>query len=285
MEKVSKIMFVSVFTNLMLAIIKMIFGFIGKSSALLADGIHSLSDLITDFFAIIGSKLSEKPADSKHPYGHGKLEYLTSIVISIVVLTLGITLIMNSFQKEIVIPDMIVIAVSIFTIIAKFILSSYIINKGKKYQNNILISSGYESRTDVISSIVVLVSIILMQLSNYFEILKYADIVATIIVGLLIIKIGYSLLKENLSLLLDEQVTNEEYLLDLKKIILKEESVITIDDLIIIKLGPCYKLVLEITMDKTKSLKEVHQVLDELEKRMKEYDSKIKYVTIHANPS
>ena len=192
---------------------------------------------------------------------------------------------MNSFQKEIVIPDMIVIAVSIFTIIAKFILSSYIINKGKKYQNNILISSGYESRTDVISSIVVLVSIILMQLSNYFEILKYADIVATIIVGLLIIKIGYSLLKENLSLLLDEQVTNEEYLLDLKKIILKEESVITIDDLIIIKLGPCYKLVLEITMDKTKSLKEVHQVLDELEKRMKEYDSKIKYVTIHANPS
>ena len=285
MEKVSKIMFVSVFTNLILAIIKMIFGFIGKSSALLADGIHSLSDLITDFFAIIGSKLSEKPADSKHPYGHGKLEYLTSIVISIVVLTLGITLITNSFQKEIVIPDIIVIAVSIFTIIAKFILSSYIINKGKKYQNNILISSGYESRTDVISSIVVLVSIILMQLSNYFEILKYADIVATIIVGLLIIKIGYSLLKENLSLLLDEQVTNEKYLLDLKKIILKEESVITIDDLIIIKLGPCYKLVLEITMDETKSLKEVHQVLDELEKRMKEYDSKIKYVTIHANPS
>ena len=285
MEKVSKIMFVSVFTNLILAIIKMIFGFIGKSSALLADGIHSLSDLITDFFAIIGSKLSEKPADSKHPYGHGKLEYLTSIVISIVVLTLGITLITNSFQKEIVIPDIIVIAVSIFTIIAKFILSSYIINKGKKYQNNILISSGYESRTDVISSIVVLVSIILMQLSNYFEILKYADILATIIVGLLIIKIGYSLLKENLSLLLDEQVTNEEYLLDLKKIILKEESVITIDDLIIIKLGPCYKLVLEITMDETKSLKEVHQVLNELEKRMKEYDSKIKYVTIHANPS
>lgn len=285
MEKVSKIMFVSVFTNLILAIIKMIFGFIGKSSALLADGIHSLSDLITDFFAIIGSKLSEKPADSKHPYGHGKLEYLTSIVISIVVLTLGITLITNSFQKEIVIPDIIVIVVSIFTIIAKLILSNYIINKGKKYQNNILISSGYESRTDVISSIVVLVSIILMQLSNYFEILKYADILATIIVGLLIIKIGYSLLKENLSLLLDEQVTNEEYLLDLKKIILKEESVITIDDLIIIKLGPCYKLVLEITMDETKSLKEVHQVLDELEKRMKEYDSKIKYVTIHANPS
>ena len=208
MEKVSKIMFVSVFTNLILAIIKMIFGFIGKSSALLADGIHSLSDLITDFFAIIGSKLSEKPADSKHPYGHGKLEYLTSIVISIVVLTLGITLITNSFQKEIVIPDIIVIVVSIFTIIAKLILSNYIINKGKKYQNNILISSGYESRTDVISSIVVLVSIILMQLSNYFEILKYADILATIIVGLLIIKIGYSLLKENLSLLLDEQVTN-----------------------------------------------------------------------------
>lgn len=285
MEKVSKIMLVSVLTNFILAMVKMLFGFIGKSSALLADGIHSLSDLITDFFAIVGSKLSRKPADSKHPYGHGKLEYLTSIVISLVILSLGITLIIKSFGREIVIPEMIVIVVSLFTIITKYILSNYIIKKGKQYQNNILISSGYESRTDVISSIVVLVSVVLMQLSKYIDILKYADVVATIIVGILIVKIGYNLLRENLSLLLDEQVTNEEYLSNLKGIILEENTVLNIDSLIILKLGPYYKLVLEIRMNETKSLKEVHQVLDELEDKMKTYDDKIKYVTIHVNPS
>ena len=118
-NKVTKVMGVSIATNIFLSIVKIITGLIGKSSALIADGIHSFSDLSTDFIAIIGNYLSRKPADEKHPYGHGKIEYITSIIISLVILFLGSTIIYSSIQKDIAIPSMIVAIISFLTIALK----------------------------------------------------------------------------------------------------------------------------------------------------------------------
>ena len=85
MNSVGRVMIKSFFINLFLSIIKLIVGIIYKSYSLIADGVHSFSDLITDIIAIIGSKLSNKPADEKHPYGHGKLEYVTSLIIGLII--------------------------------------------------------------------------------------------------------------------------------------------------------------------------------------------------------
>lgn len=284
MQITIRIMMISMITNIFLAIFKIITGSIFLSSALIADGLHSLSDLITDICAIIGSNLSKKPADSKHPYGHGKLEYVTSIIISIIILALGFTIIYNSFNKEIIIPSKVVIVVSIITIIIKLILSAFVIKMGKKYKNNILISSGYESSTDVISSIVVLISTGLMQLSDKINLLKYSDIIATIVVGILIVRIGYDILKDNISIMLGEQETDEEYINQVKEIISKNKQVKEIDSLILMKYGPYYKLISEISMDSDTRLKDVHNTLDIIENKIKDKDKKIKYVTIHVNP-
>ncbi len=284
MEITSKVMFVSMFTNIFLSIFKIISGLIFKSSSLIADGIHSFSDLVTDICAIIGAYLSRKPADLKHPYGHGKLEYVTSIIISLVILFLGFTIIYNSINKEIIIPSIIVVIVSSITIIIKLILSTFLIKMGKKYKNNILISSGYESSTDVISSIVVLLSALLMQFSNTFNILKYSDIIATIIVGLLIVRIGFSILKDNLSIMLGEQEIDEEYINKIKNIIFTNNKVKSIDSLILLKYGPYYKLIGEISMDPNEKLISVHDNLDLIEDSIKKEDDKIKYITIHVNP-
>ena len=280
-----KVMIISMITNLGLSVAKIVVGFIGSSGALIADGFHSLSDLITDVFAIVGSWLSNKPADKEHPYGHGKLEYITSLIISIMIILVGGSLVYNGLTRNIIIPSLFVIVVSLFTIIVKLILSGYVLAMGKKNQNNILIASGYESRTDVISSVVVLLAIILMQFSGYVSFLKYSDLIAMIIIGLLVIKIGFSLLKENLSLILDEQVTDEEYLKNIKNIILKNKQISDIDELVIIKTGPYYKIIIEVSMNKNKKLQEVHDILDIIEHDLKNYDYKIKYVTIHVNPS
>ena len=86
MNKVSKVLLKSFFTNISLSVIKIISGIIGASGALIADGIHSLSDTTTDVFAIIGHKLSTKPANREHPYGHGKIEYITCIIIGFIVM-------------------------------------------------------------------------------------------------------------------------------------------------------------------------------------------------------
>lgn len=281
--KITKVLLVSSITNIFLSIIKILFGFIGKCNALIADGIHSLSDLSTDFVAIFGNHLSLKPADKKHPFGHGKTEYITSVIIGIVIILLGLSLIYNIFNKEIIIPNLLMILVSLFTIISKYILSSYIYKKGIEYSNNILIASGKESKSDVYSSIFVLISIILMQFSNELSILKYADMFSTIIIALFIIKTGFNILSDNIGILLEEQVLDKEYIKEIKNIITSFNEIVEIKDLYILRYGPYYKLVSNIIM-KDLSLTDAHKIIDEIEKKLKEKDDKIKYVFIHMEP-
>lgn len=281
MNKITKTMLVSGLTNTLLSLIKIIVGFIGNSGALIADGIHSFSDLITDFIAIIGGKLSSKPADDDHPYGHGKIEYLTSMIISLMIIILGISIIVDSFISDINIPTNIVVIVTIFTIITKLLLSTYIINQGKRYKSNILISSGYESRTDVFSSIVVLISALIVNIK--IDIFKYSDKVAMVIVGLLIIKTGFSLIKENISNILGEDDKDPEFRKEIETIIMKYKEVLCIDELVLIKYGGYYQLISDIGMNEKMSLKKVHDILEDIEKDLKE-NTNIKFITIHVNP-
>ena len=158
MNKTIKTMILSMIVNTVLSILKVAVGILGKSGALIADGFHSFSDLITDMVAIVGSKLASKPADDNHPYGHGKIEYITSMIISVMIIFLGVTITINAITEKVTIPTKIVVVATLFTIISKLLLSNYILKCGKKYNSNILISSGLESKTDVISSLVVLIS-------------------------------------------------------------------------------------------------------------------------------
>lgn len=285
MNYVTKTMVISVFTNIFLAVTKIVVGFLARSSALIADGIHSFSDLTTDFFAILGNYLARKPADKEHPFGHGKIEYLTSIIIGIVVLIVGLGVIYKSTQNELVIPNKIVIVVTIITILAKYLLSGYVIRKGKKHQNNILVASGKESRTDVISSFFVLVASILVQFSDKVDFLKYSDIAASIIVGIFIVRTGFLIVKENVSVILGEQENNKEYLSKLKRIILDNDIVFSIRSMIILKFGHIVTLDLIILMDGDKSLLECHKVVDMIEEQIKEYDERVEHINIHMEPA
>lgn len=284
MSTVTKTMVVSMIVNVFLSLIKIISGILGSCNSLIADGIHSISDLSTDIIAIIGNKLSLKPADNKHPYGHGKIEYLTSLIISIVILFLGFSIIYNTINRQTVIPKVWVLIVSFITIISKYFLSSFIIKQGKRINSTILIASGYESRSDAVGSIGVFLSVIVMHLSSYINIFKYADKVATIIIAILIIKTGFNILKENIGLLLGEQLIDENYLQKIKNIIYEEED-LKIKNIHILRNGPYNHLVATITMNNFISLEEAHDKIDLIELKVKEYDEKIKYVTIHVEPT
>ena len=281
MSKITRTMLVSAITNTFLSIAKIVTGLLGKSGALVADGVHSFSDLITDLVAIIGGRFASKPADKNHPYGHGRVEYLTSMVISVFIILLGVAILIDVFTTEITRPETIVVYVTIFIIIAKLLLSTYILRKGKQYKNSILISSGYESRTDVISSSVVLVSAITANIK--MDIFKYSDKVAMFIVGLLIIKTGFSLLKENVSNIIGEDEKDPELRKEIEKIILNYNEVIKIDKLLLIKYGEYYQLVSDIQMDENKKLKDVHDILEKIEKDLTDKTS-MKYISLHVNP-
>lgn len=281
MKKITKVLLKSFITNILLSAIKIITGIIGASGALIADGLHSLSDTVTDVVAIVGSKLSAKPADSKHPYGHGKIEYITCILIGIAVFMVGISIIYSAIYKEITVPDFITAIIALVVILAKILLSRYLLNKGKQYQSNILIASGSESLSDVISSIVVFVSILVSQLNGIFI---YADKIAMIIVGILILRIAFNIFKNNFSSLLGEKVTDKEYISEVRKIIKNEEEIKNIDVLIILKYGSFYQMNCEVSMDGNMILKDAHEILNKIEKNLKRYDQKLKNITIHVNP-
>lgn len=278
MDKISKVMLTSFITNILLAIFKIITGIIGMSGALIADGIHSLSDMITDIFAVIGNLISKKPADYEHPFGHGNAEYLTCLGIGLIVAFMGINVIKEGFIKTSNVPNILTSIIVLITIIVKLLLSSYLIKKGKEYENDILISSGKESFSDVISSFIVLVSVLLSK------IFKYSDKIAMVIVGILILKIAFEILKENISNLLGKQVLDKDYIDNIKQIIKSHKDIIDIDELIIIKYGSFKKIDCEVVMDKNMMLDRVHKIIDHIEKEIKEKDQTISNIIIHVNP-
>jgi cation diffusion facilitator family transporter len=283
MNKSNKVMVIAFFTNLILSIMQVLVGIIGRSSAILADGVHTISDLITDIIAIIGNLLSNKPADDKHPNGHGKIEYLTSIIIGIAIILIAFLLARDTLTKEAYIPSVILIWIAAITIISKYILSKYVIKKGVEYNNAILIASGHENFADVISSLVVLLSIILMQLAVYNEIFLYADKLAALIVSLFILKTGLDIIIINISNIIGEKEQDPILTKEITNIILKQKEVLSIDRFVLIKYGPYYKLDLELVMDGNKSLKEVHKIIDIVEKELKK-KHKVRYITTHVNP-
>lgn len=283
MSKPNKVMSVMFFSNLILSTSQIIIGFLGNSSAIVADGVHTLSDLITDLVAIIGNIMSLKPADEKHPDGHGKIEYLTSLTIGATILALGFLLIGDSFSKELVVPNLIVVTITIITIVSKLVLSKYLLNKGYEYKNTILIASGKESFVDVISSLVVLISVVLMQFSTEIPVLIYADQIGSILVSLFIIRTGFTIAKENLSNIIGEKETDHKYINKVNDVILKNDKVHSIVTLNVLKYGPYYKLDADITMDGNLTLKVVHNILDEIEKELKT-KHKVKHITIHVSP-
>lgn len=282
-DKSRQAIMTSVIVNIILVIIKIIAGILGSSKALIADGIHSLSDLTTDAVALVGNNMSRKPADSKHPYGHGKSEYLTSLIIGMLIVLLGAFLIYEMMHGKITIPNYLVIIVVIISIAMKLMLSRFLISKGKKYKNNILIASGKEGSVDVFSSVIVLLSSVAMQFTNRYPWLKYSDKITSAIIGILIIKVGFEIVLENASIMLDEQV-DDDYLEKIRKIILSNEDVVDIKELIILKYGPYYKLISEVIMKNDLTLLDAHNQIDKIEDELKKYDEKISYITIHMCP-
>lgn len=284
MEKVTKVLVKSLIVNILLTLTKFVFGIIYKSKVLVADGIHSLSDLATDVVSIYGSKLSLKPADNEHPYGHGKIEYLTSIVIGAVILALALSLLGNSLNAKNTIASNMVLYVTIFTILAKYLISRYILSKGVKYKSNLLVASGKESRSDVISSAIVIVTYFLSKLSSYSKIFLYSDTIGTFIIGLIILKTAYRILKENIVSILGESEQDEEYLDKIREIILENSEVVNIEELNIIKYGHYYQANITINMDSDVTLEDACLVSDRIKKKLINKKTRISYAKISINP-
>ncbi len=272
-----KVMIISFWTNLILTISKIIVGTIGFNHALVADGIASFSDMITDILAIIGGFFSKKHADKNHPFGYGKVEYLSSLCVGIIVIILGVYVLFNLTLDINSTPLLYTLLFTVAFIIIKLILVKYLFKMGTKLSSDIILDSMLESKNDMYGTILVLVSTSLMFLSNYIPIFKYSDFVASIIISILIFRTGIIIISHNISELIN---TNFKGTLnkEVKEIILSNKEIDSINKLFIFRYGTYYQLLAKVVFKDDIHISLANDIIKKIEKDLK--SKKIKYIFI-----
>ena len=227
---------ISICANLVLVGFKAAVGFLSNSIAIITDAVNNLSDALSSIITIIGTKLAGKAPDRKHPYGYGRIEYITSLLVSAIVLYAGITALVES-TKKIFVPEnvdytpttLIILAAGI---VIKFTLGIYVQKKGHDVKSDSLVASGADAFNDAILSISVLTSAIIYMLFG-INIEAYVGV----IVSIFIIKAGYDLIKESVNSVLGTR-TESKLAKSIKREILKEEDVKGVFDLVLNDYGP-----------------------------------------------
>lgn len=275
------ILIYSMINNLIIAVTKIVAGFMLGLSSLLADGLHTFCDFVTDIICMIGSKVAKKKPTKYHPFGFGKIEYLTNLFIGIVLLLLGIFIIIHSIGSKTVIPTISLLWLLFGTLILKFIAIAIMNIIGKKINSQLLVTSVEESKTDLYSSIGVILITIILQFSNKYVVLKYVDMIGTILIGIMVLITAIKILINNSLSLIGEIENNEEVINKIKNY-LKEFKAIKDQEITLIKYGSYYKLQLIIELDSKMSLRKITNLENKIRKGIiKHYSLKVKYVTIY----
>ena len=226
-----------IITNLLICSVKIIVGLLSASVSILADGINNLSDAGASIVTFIGFHLSSKPADEEHPFGHERYEYLSGMIVSIIILIIGGSLFIDSVKKIISPVDMltgtyiyIILAISI---LFKFIQALFYKSLAKDIDSTTLKASSVDSLNDCISTAAVLVGLIIFDLTGF----AYIDGIVGIIIAIFILVAGIKLLKETMDPLLGEMPSKEDVDTIVNNIT-KYEGVLGIHDLVIHSYGP-----------------------------------------------
>lgn len=227
---------IGIIANVILAAFKAAVGVLSNSISIVLDAVNNLSDALSSIITVVGTKLAIKPADKHHPYGHGRYEYLSAAVISVIILYAGFTALTESIKKifEPMEPDYSVWSIVIVcaAIVTKIFLGLYFKSRGKKLNSDSLKNSGQDALLDVVISASTLVTAIVFMIFG-ISLEAYLGV----IISLIIIKSGVDMTRETISKLLGERVESE-LSTTVKKLICETEGVMGAYDLIMNSYGP-----------------------------------------------
>ncbi|MBQ8535714.1 MAG: cation transporter [Bacilli bacterium] len=269
--------------NIFLLIIKGIIGYITSSQSMIADAFNSAGDIFSSCMTFIGNKISSKEADEDHHLGHGKAEYIYSLLISITMIVLSVTVIKNAIMtlvnKEYFEYSIWLIIICLITIITKFCLFLFT-NKLYKKHNNILIkANSIDHRNDCFITITTLISIILSNMGLYF-----VDAIVGILISLWIFYTAIKLFIESYDILMDKAMS-EETKEKVLQIINKHEEVIKIQHFNATPVGYRYQISFTIYVDGNMSTFDSHAIANSLEREIEKETPEIYLTVIHVNPT
>lgn len=279
-KNVKKVSAISFSFNLLLLVIKMIFGLISSSQSLIADAVNSAGDIVASLVSIIGIKVASKPGDKEHPYGHGKAEYIFAALVGISMIIASIAMIKNAILSMVsnstVNVSIFLISVCIITILVKFSLMMYSKSQYKKTDSILIKCNMEDHRNDMFVTLGVLIGIICSKFGFYF-----VDGIIGILISIWIVIVAIKIIYPACLVLID---TQSNFIDEAKREVQNFEEIKSIDKLYISPVGDKYLAIIEISMDKEKSLSEVHEYIDKIEKKLYEKFKSIVDINIHVNP-
>lgn len=289
-QRAQKATWIGFSTNAILTILKISAGILGNSSAMLADGVHSLSDFITDIVVLLGFKLTSKPEDSDHNYGHGKYETVSTLIVGGILFYAGVNIFKHaslSIYKVVILGESIAkplplaIAIAFVSIISKESLFRYTKKIGEEIDSSALIANSWHQRSDAISSVGTFIGVGAAYILG--ENWVVLDPLAALIVSGLIFKVAFEILKSALHELIDGALESEDVKYIEEKI-KESEGIRDYHNLRTRRLGSKKVIEAHLIFDENMSLQDAHAYSDRLEGVLKSRFNESSIITFHLEP-
>ncbi len=257
----------SVIVNLFVALLKVVVGLLASSIAIISEGVNNATDALSSILTLVGTRLAQKSPDAKHPFGYGRIEYLTNMVIASFILVGGFEMLISSIRLIFEPETLSISYVSLFVVAAsaiiKYVLGVYTINTGKRVGSGSLEAVGVDCRNDSFVSLVTIVSSLIYLLTSFS-----VDTFAGVFTSCLIIKAGVEILKDTIAELLG-QPADEELVRRLYKEIRSTEGIVNAVDMVLHNYGPdAYTGSCNVEVDHKMSVAEIYEILRPLQIRL-----------------
>jgi cation diffusion facilitator family transporter len=267
----------------LLGVAKIVAGVIGSSQALIADGIHSLSDLITDVMVLVAMKHGGREADEEHPYGHGRIETLATVALGVALIAVGIGIAWDAVARmlspeRLLHPGWLALSVAVVSIVAKEIIYQYTMRAAERLNSNLLRANAWHSRSDAISSVVVVIGVIGSMAG-----LDYLDAVAAIGVAIMVSKIGVELAWHSSQELIDAAMEPEQ-VEKIRDVIQSVNGVQALHMLRTRRMGSDGLVDVHILVDPRISVSEGHRISDRVRGEIIRQVNAVRDVTVHIDP-
>lgn len=289
-KEIYKVTIVGALANVILLIFKFVAGIISNSAAMIADAVHSLSDFITDVVVIVFVKISSKPQDKSHDYGHGKFETLATLIIGIVLLFIGLMILYNGASatyrciwlgEELHRPGMIAFWAAIFSIILKEAVYQYTVFKGRNLNSQAVIANAWHHRSDAFSSIGTAVGIGgAIFLGDKWVVL---DPIAAIVVSVFIINVSLKIIIKSINELLEKSLP-DEIENEIIKVAESFDMVKDVHDLRTRRIGNNIAIEMHLLMDGNLSLQCTHNTTELIESELRKKYGEHTHIAIHVEP-
>lgn len=274
---------IAIVANCTLTVLNIIVGVLSGSYALVSEGAHTLSDVATSVIAYIGFKIGQKPADMEHPIGHGRAEAISGLIIVVFLAIVAYEIIIGAFNKImhpelITVPDIYAALMAVFGIFTNYIISEYIIRIGKEINSPAIVADGKHQKTDIFSSIAILIGVIVSNMG--YPIL---DPIVGLIIGLLIVKTAYEIGKENIDNIMGK-VPSQNLINRIKYIADNTPYAQNAHNIKVDYLGAYATVYLHVELDGNMTLSESHKIVHTVENNILKEIPEVKSVMVHACP-